>query len=215
MKEYADSLVVGLLDYRGGYDASVNTYPATGGSGTAGAVLKGDMWILSVAGTLGGVAVQIGDSIIANADTPGQTAGNWNILNSNISYVPEDVANKVTSISGSSTDTQYASAKLVYDQLALKVNLSQATGQTIGDTTNRLTKLWATDITVTNAITGSVTGNAGTVTNATLTTALTVNTGTVTLTGNIANSSVLTIGAGAVSVSGDNTGDNATNSQYS
>jgi hypothetical protein len=40
----------------------------------------------------------------------------------------------------------------------------QTTGQTIGDTTNRLTKLWATDITVTNAITGSVTGNAGTVT---------------------------------------------------
>jgi hypothetical protein len=39
---------------------------------------------------------------------------------------------------------------------------SQATPQTIGDTTNRLTKLWATDITVTNAITGSVTGNAGT-----------------------------------------------------
>lgn len=32
----------------------------------------------------------------------------------------EDVANKVTSISGSSTDTQYPSAKLVYDQLALK-----------------------------------------------------------------------------------------------
>lgn len=49
---------------------------------------------------------------------------------------------------------------------------------------------------------------AGAVTNATLTTALTVNTGTVTLTGNAANSSVLTIGAGAVSISGTNTGDN-------
>lgn len=32
----------------------------------------------------------------------------------------EDASNKVTSISGSSTDTQYPSAKLVYDQLALK-----------------------------------------------------------------------------------------------
>jgi len=50
---------------------------------------------------------------------------------------------------------------------------------------------------------------AGSVTNATLTTALTVDTGTVTLTGNVANSSVLTIGAGAVSVSGSNTGDNS------
>jgi len=53
----------------------------------------------------------------------------------------------------------------------------------------------------------SVTGNAGTVTNATLTTALTVNTGTVTLTGNSANTSILTLGAGASSISGSNTGD--------
>lgn len=87
------------------------------------------------------------------------------------------------------------------------VKTDQTVGQTIGTTGARLTKLWATDITATNAIAGSITGNAATVTNATLTTALTVNTGTVTLTGNVANSSVLTIGAGAVSVSGSNTGD--------
>ena len=61
----------------------------------------------------------------------------------------------------------------------------------------------------------SVSGNAGTVTNATLTTAVTVNGGTLTLTANAANTSVLTIGAGAVSVSGANTGDNAANSTYS
>ena len=47
---------------------------------------------------------------------------------------------------------------------------SQATPQTIGDTSNRLTKLWATDLTVTNNITGSITGNAGTVTNGVYTT---------------------------------------------
>ena len=51
------------------------------------------------------------------------------------------------------------------------------------------------------------TGTAGTVTNATLTTALTVNTGTLTLTANSANNSVVTIGAGAVGISGSNTGD--------
>ncbi len=87
------------------------------------------------------------------------------------------------------------------------VTTSQASPQTIGSTGNRLTKLWATDITVTNAIAGSITGNAATVTGATLTTALTVNGGTLTLTANAANTSVLTIGAGAVSVSGSNTGD--------
>jgi hypothetical protein len=53
----------------------------------------------------------------------------------------------------------------------------------------------------------SIDGSSGSVTNATFTTALTVNGGTLTLTANAANSSVLTIGAGAVGVSGSNTGD--------
>lgn len=56
----------------------------------------------------------------------------------------------------------------------------------------------------------NITGNAGTVTNATLTTALTVNTGTLTFIANAANNSVVTIGAGASSLSGANTGDQTT-----
>ena len=36
----------------------------------------------------------------------------------------EDTSNKITSISSSSTDTQYPSAKLLYDQLALKAPLA-------------------------------------------------------------------------------------------
>ena len=95
-------------------------------------------------------------------------------------------------------------ATLTYDGSNL-----QLTGD-IGSTGTRITKGWFTDLQVTNAIAGAVTGNAGTVTNATFTTALTVNTGTLTLTANVANNSVLTIGAGAVSVSGANTGDQTT-----
>lgn len=123
------SAVVGLLDYRGSYDASGNTFPTTGGSGTAGAILKGDFWIISVGGTLGTTVVYPGDMVIALQDTPGQTASNWNIIEYGISYVPENAANKVTSISGSSTDVQYPSAKLLYDQLALKAALAGSTGQ--------------------------------------------------------------------------------------
>lgn len=91
---YIDGLLVGLWDDRGSYDASVNTYPAAGGSGTAGAVLKGDIWTVSVAGTLGGVAVAVGDSVRAVVDTPAQTAANWAVVENNIGYVPENVANK-------------------------------------------------------------------------------------------------------------------------
>lgn len=85
-KSYADSLVVGLLDDRGNYDASGNVFPSSGGSGTAGAVLKGDLWTVSVAGTLGGTAVTAGDLVRALVDTPGQTASNWAVSETNIGY---------------------------------------------------------------------------------------------------------------------------------
>jgi len=85
----------------------------------------------------------------------------------------------------------------------LQYNNASVFGGTSGLTYNDLTNV----LTATNTIIGAISGNAGSVTNATLTTALTVNTGTLTLTGNSDNTSVLTVGAGAVSVSGANTGD--------
>lgn len=84
---YADALVVGLLDDRGNYNASGNVFPSSGGSGSAGAVLKGDLWTISVAGTLGGHAVTAGDVVRALVDSPGQTDGNWAIGENNFGYV--------------------------------------------------------------------------------------------------------------------------------
>jgi hypothetical protein len=95
-KNYVDNAVVGLLDYRGSYDASTNLFPATGGSGLAGAILKGDFWICSISGTLGGTAVTPGDLIIAVVDTPGQTGANWDL-------VPHDLGSYVTSVSGTTS----------------------------------------------------------------------------------------------------------------
>lgn len=54
----------------------------------------------------------------------------WTVLSGkqdSLGYTPENVTNKVTSISGSSTDTQYPSAKLLYDQLSAKVPYTGAT----------------------------------------------------------------------------------------
>jgi len=97
---YADSLVVGMWDDRGNYDASVNAYPSTGGSGTAGAIKKGDIWTVSVAGTLPvGQAVEPGDTVRALIDAPGNTQANWAIQQNNIGYVP---ANSTTTISAGS-----------------------------------------------------------------------------------------------------------------
>ena len=115
-KDYADSLVVGLWKDRGNYDASGNTYPTTGGSGTAGAIKAGNLWIISVAGTLGGVAVGIGDTLRAITDAPGQTAANWAVLESNIGYAPENSANKSGSIvTDQASAAKYPSVKSVYD----------------------------------------------------------------------------------------------------
>lgn len=125
IKDYADSLVVGLLDYRGGFDASVNAYPSSGGSGTGGAILKGDMWVVSVAGVIDGHAIHAGDSLIANDDTPGQTTAKWNTVQSNLSYVPEDVANKSTNVtSDAASDTKYPSVKAVKTYADKKVSLT-------------------------------------------------------------------------------------------
>lgn len=134
-KTYADSLVANLLDLRGIYDASSDAYPSDGGSGVGGTIMKGDFWYISVAGELGGVPVQVGDSVMALVDEPEQTPANWNILNSNIGYVPENVANKSTTLDTDKTsDTKYPSVKSVYDwavglfqTLANKVNSFQVT----------------------------------------------------------------------------------------
>lgn len=83
-RAYADGLVVGLLDDRGNYDASGNVFPSSGGSGAAGAIKKGDIWFISVAGTLGTKDVEVGDQLRALVDTPGSTAGNWAISQVNI-----------------------------------------------------------------------------------------------------------------------------------
>jgi hypothetical protein len=98
-KTYMDGLVVGLLDDRGAYDASGNVYPTTGGSGPAGAIKKGDIWNISVAGTLGGSSVHIGDWIRSLVDTPGSTSGNWAILpKAGISYTDEQAQDAIGTI---------------------------------------------------------------------------------------------------------------------
>lgn len=114
VKTYVDGIVVGLLDDRGSFDASVNLFPSAGGSGVAGAILVGDLWFISVAGTLGGATVNIGDSVRALVDSPGQIATNWSILESNIGFVPENVANKSTDgTMAANSDILYPSQKAV------------------------------------------------------------------------------------------------------
>jgi uncharacterized protein (TIGR02145 family) len=69
----------GLYDYRGEYDASVNLYPSSGGSGTGGLILMANIWIASVGGTIDGITVIPGQTLMAKIDNPGQNSANWAI----------------------------------------------------------------------------------------------------------------------------------------
>ena len=90
---YTDTAVTGLWDDRGSFSAAGGAYPSSGGSGTAGAILKGDIWTISVAGTLPtGQVVEVGDTVRALINTPGNTQANWAILQNNIGYVPVNKA---------------------------------------------------------------------------------------------------------------------------
>ena len=104
VKTYADNLVVGMLNDRGTWDASVNAFPTTGGSGVGGVIRKGDMWYVSVAGTLGTKSVNVGDSFRALVNDPSQVAANWSILEANIGYVPANDSN-VVHLTGAETIT--------------------------------------------------------------------------------------------------------------
>jgi|688.fasta_scaffold193819_2 hypothetical protein len=93
VKTYVDASVTGVLDDRGNWDASTNLFPTTGGSGPLGTILKGDLWFVSVPGTLGGTPVVVGNNFRALVDNP-TLSTDWNILNVGLGYIPENIANK-------------------------------------------------------------------------------------------------------------------------
>jgi len=94
-KSYADYLVVGLWDDRGGFDASINTYPVSGGSGLSGSILKGDIWTISVIATCGELSgYGIGSTVRALSDNPGQTSSNWDVQLHDFGYTPENISKK-------------------------------------------------------------------------------------------------------------------------
>jgi len=145
VKTYADGLVVGLLDDRGNFTpdpTSPGVFPSTGGSGPAGAIMKGDIWFIDTNGYLDTTAVVIGASVRALVDNP-TTAADWDILDANLGIIPENVANKVTTEAdittyGSST-VKYPAVKAIKDYVDNLVSTSVGAVDldsvlTIGDT---------------------------------------------------------------------------------
>lgn len=82
-KTYVDAAVTGLLEFKGSTDASGNpNYPAAS---------KGDAYVVSVAGKVGGASgksVEVGDMYVATADNAGGTeasvGSSWTVLEHNL-----------------------------------------------------------------------------------------------------------------------------------
>lgn len=134
-KSYADGLVIGLLDDRGNYNPTVTSlYPTTGGSGVAGAILKGDLWTISYDGNVNGIAVTTGDTVRALVDAPGQNNANWAITQNNLIYVPENSSNKATSLA-SPDNTKYPTTQAIATALEGYATIANQRYQFLNDET--------------------------------------------------------------------------------
>jgi hypothetical protein len=90
IKSYIDANIGGLGNLEGGWNASSGSFPV-GSTPTAG-TKKGDYWYVTVAGTTGGVAFNVGDVIIAEIDNASTTnAADWIQLEVNRDQATESV----------------------------------------------------------------------------------------------------------------------------
>jgi hypothetical protein len=90
IKSYIDSSVGALGNLEGAWSAAGGTFPV-GSTPTAG-TKAGDYWYVSVAGTVGGVAFNIGDVIIAKVNAASTTlASDWIQLETNRDQATESV----------------------------------------------------------------------------------------------------------------------------
>lgn len=81
-KGQVDTAVASDITLKGAYDASANN-PNLDNSPTAGTILTGDHYVVSVAGTFYTESLQVGDSLISEVDNPSGIT-DWIITNSQI-----------------------------------------------------------------------------------------------------------------------------------
>jgi hypothetical protein len=133
VKAYVDSSLVGSLIFQGGYNAATNTpnldVPPTG------TIKKGFMWTVTADGLFFGTEqLRIGDSVIANIDTPTVLA-DWTRVQSNIDLATLSTVGIGNVNAGTGIDVTYSNGTA---------------------TVSTLTTSYATTISVTSTITHSL-----------------------------------------------------------
>lgn len=109
--------VAGLLDFKGGYNATTNVPDLTSGVG----VLKGDYYVVTTAGTFYGQVVEIGDSLLANVDAPITLAG-WTLVQGNVVYASTTVAGVIQLATQTEVNTGTNATKAVTPSTIFNAN---------------------------------------------------------------------------------------------
>lgn len=137
IKSYIDSTVGGLGNLEGGWDASSGAFPV--GTSPVAGTKAGDYWYVTVAGTTGGVAFNVGDVIVAKVNSASTTlASEWVQLEVNRDQATESVLGLAEIATQAETDTGTDDQRIV-TPLKLKTLLDNRTGgyaANVGDTTN-------------------------------------------------------------------------------
>lgn len=137
IKSYIDTNVGGLGNLEGAWDASSGSFPV--GSSPVAGTKAGDYWYVSVAGTTGSVAFNVGDVIIAKINSAStSSAADWIQLEVNRGQATESVLGvsriaTQTEVNTGTNDTAYVTP------LKLVTYLSNAVGgfaANVGDGSN-------------------------------------------------------------------------------
>lgn len=112
VRNYVESRVTGTIKWCG--IISSMQFPLSGGTGVGGGVQVGNAWTVSIHGTLDNKELFLSDTLVAKKDSPLSSWSDWEVIPGGIDYSPQNEADRVVSLSISSTDSQYPSAKLLY-----------------------------------------------------------------------------------------------------
>lgn len=126
IKSYIDTNVGNLGNLEGGWNASTGSFPI--GSAPVAGTKKGDYWYVTVAGTVGGVAFNVGDVIIAKIDSAStSSAADWIQLEVNRDQATETTLGVAEIATQSEVNTGTDDQRIV-TPLKLKTLLDNRTG---------------------------------------------------------------------------------------
>jgi hypothetical protein len=113
IKAYVDAAIGGLGNLEGAWDASAGSFPV--GSSPVSGTKKGDYWYVSVAGTVNGVAFNVGDVLVATVNAASTTtyAGNWISIEVNRDQATTSTLGLVTLATGTEVNTGTDAVKAV------------------------------------------------------------------------------------------------------